>query len=285
MKVDGNKGFLSKLGNLTEQGMVFRSKTQSLNSKLENYQNIKGKEGIKTAAKGFESMFLYQMLQEMQKTVPESALFGQNYGEDVFMSLFYEKIADKMADRGTLGIGNMLNEHLEKKYDRNTISAEEIEQKFENRLNKETDKTDENPLPKTINGRIENLNNIIDEAAIEHKLDPDLIRAVIVKESSGRPDAVSKAGAKGLMQLMDQTAEEMNVNNVFDPRENIFAGTKYLKKMLVDNGGNLELALASYNAGPSVVKLYNGVPPYQETQNYIEEVKNLRYKFRTGENI
>ncbi|MCP4723555.1 MAG: transglycosylase SLT domain-containing protein [bacterium] len=285
MKIDGSKGFLSQLGNLTEQGMVFKSRTEGLNSQLENYQNIKGKEGIETAAKGFESMFLYQMLQEMQKTVPESELFGENYGEDVFMSLFYEKIADKMADRGTLGIGKMLNEHLEKKYDKNTIPAEEIGKIEEKPVEIEKIRSEPTPLPKTISGRIGNYNNIIEEAAIEYKLDPDLIRAVIVKESSGNPDAVSKVGAKGLMQLMDQTAGDLNVNNVFDPRENILAGTKYLKKQLVDNGGDLERALAAYNAGPSVVKLYDGVPPYKETQNYIEDVINLRYKFRIGENI
>ena len=102
-----------------------------------------------------------------------------------------------------------------------------------------------------------------------------LVSAVIKAESNGDPKAVSTAGAKGLMQLIDSTASDMGVRNVFDPRENIEGGVKYLRKM-INRFGDIKKALAAYNAGPEAVKRYEGIPPYRETKNYVEKVlKNL----------
>ena len=118
-------------------------------------------------------------------------------------------------------------------------------------------------------------NDTIAEAADLYRLDPNLIRAIIRAESAFNPFAVSRAGAQGLMQLMPAVAEELNVFDPFDPRQNIFGGARYLRWLLDRNGGNLDLAVASYNAGPGAVARYNGIPPYRETLNYVKKVNRF----------
>ncbi|MDB5103578.1 MAG: putative lytic transglycosylase, catalytic [Fibrobacteres bacterium] len=123
------------------------------------------------------------------------------------------------------------------------------------------------------------LKPLVDLASKTYDVPANLIKSVIKAESNNQPLAVSGAGAKGLMQLMDSTARDMGVRNVFNAGENVLAGTRYLKQMLVRFGGDESKALAAYNAGPSVVERYNGVPPYDETRSYVEKIlkakKNL----------
>lgn len=116
---------------------------------------------------------------------------------------------------------------------------------------------------------------IIQEAAAEYDLDPALIRSVMQAESAFHPYAVSRAGAEGLMQLMPALADEMGVTDSFDPHENVMGGARYLKRLLDYHNGNLDLALASYNAGPGNVARYGGVPPFRETRNYVKTIKAL----------
>lgn len=116
---------------------------------------------------------------------------------------------------------------------------------------------------------------LIDEASRRYGLSTTLIRAVIRTESAFDALAVSPAGAKGLMQLMPALSQDMGVADPFDPRENIMAGTRYLSALLADHEGNLELALASYNAGPGNVARYQGIPPFKETRDYVERIMKL----------
>ncbi|MBF0431975.1 MAG: lytic transglycosylase domain-containing protein [Fibrobacteria bacterium] len=125
-----------------------------------------------------------------------------------------------------------------------------------------------------------NLNSIIKSASDKHDIDERLIKSIILQESAGNPKAVSTAGAKGLMQLMDTTAKEMGVRNVFDPRENVLGGVKYFKMLQKMFKGDLEKSLAAYNAGPGQVKKYKGIPPFPETRNYVKRVMRLYEEFK-----
>jgi soluble lytic murein transglycosylase-like protein len=116
------------------------------------------------------------------------------------------------------------------------------------------------------------------EAASKYEVEPELIRAVIRAESNGDHRAVSPKGAMGLMQLMPQTASDMNVSNPFNPEENIEGGTRYLRYLLEKFNGDITLALAAYNAGPKTVEKYGDIPPISETIQYVKKV----YAFYRG---
>lgn len=125
-----------------------------------------------------------------------------------------------------------------------------------------------------------NLDDIIERYAVANRLEKALVRAVIKAESDYNPRAVSSKGAKGMMQLIPETAREMKVIDPFDPEDNIRGGTRYLRKMLDLFNGNLDLALAAYNAGPGAVRRHGGIPPYSETRQYIQRVKSFLQSYR-----
>jgi len=114
--------------------------------------------------------------------------------------------------------------------------------------------------------------NLIHAAAQKHGVDEKLISSVIAAESNFDPKAISRKHALGLMQLLPTTAKQYAVSNVFDPAQNIDAGTHYLKDLLARYQGNLKLALAAYNAGPEMVDRYGGVPPFPETRSYVRQI-------------
>ena len=130
------------------------------------------------------------------------------------------------------------------------------------------------------------LAQMLAKAGQSHNLDVDLLASVIKEESGGNPRAVSRAGARGLMQLMPATAASLGVQNSFQPQQNVSGGSAYLDEMLTRYGNNLALALAAYNAGPDAVDRYHGIPPYAETRAYVARVIhefNRRVLARRGE--
>jgi soluble lytic murein transglycosylase-like protein len=115
------------------------------------------------------------------------------------------------------------------------------------------------------------------QAASRHNVDPNLVRSVVKVESNYNPNAVSRKGAMGLMQLMPGTARSLNVTNPFDPAQNVDAGVRHLKRLLESYGGNVSLSLAAYNAGSAAVARSAGVPRFAETRNYVRRITNLYY--------
>ncbi len=134
---------------------------------------------------------------------------------------------------------------------------------------RQSDQPEEQDLP-----GLNELEDIIEENADRFDLPEILIYSVIMMESGGDSSALSEAGAQGLMQLMPRTAESLGVKDVWEPAENIRGGSKYLSRMLARYDGDLDLALAAYNAGPGAVDEHDGIPPFPETQHFVEATRN-----------
>ncbi len=271
-----------KKAKLAELASFARNAVEAKGKSMPNIERAR----LEKAARGFESMFLHQMLKSMKK-----AMLSQDKKENL-MSFGAETLggysdmllADEMSRSGKgMGIANLVFKQLSGGRElnnitqtpgqdyyseaknisgKNIISSKNIKQSFMDRLT----------------GRIENYENIISDAAELFNVDKDLIKAVIGAESAGKADAVSSAGAKGLMQLMDPTARGLGVKNSFNPKENIHGGAKYLQKM-IEKFGSKELGLAAYNAGPGAVDKYNGIPPFTETKNYVKKVLDYETMF------
>ncbi len=259
---------------------------------------------LRKAAGEFESFFLYQMLKTMRQTIPENPLtedtpMSGGMGKDAYTDIFDMEVARKVSTGGQNSIAGLLYNSLEKLIDAKYADGEDSKEleslrstaseplPLDDTSQQPIQSPDSDPIPierepsalpvqsaprkVTTDHIISRYGEYIEEAARETELDSTLIASVIRVESDGDPGAVSDAGAKGLMQLMDSTAHELEVSDVFDPRENIRAGSRYLKRLL-DRYGDLELALAAYNAGPGNVDKYGGVPPFTETHQYLERV-------------
>ena len=231
---------------------------------------------IAEAARGFEAMFLNMLMKEMKsgiKSINEQKDQLATFGAETLEGMNDMKFAEEMSKVGKgMGIAEMIYKQMTNGDELNTIT------KFGevNTINNLQNGLNSLNIGKNFKGklvdRISQFDDLINSASQEFGVDPKLIKAVIAAESAGKEDAVSPAGAKGLMQIMDATADELGISNVFNPTENIKGGTKYLKSM-IERFGNTELGLAAYNAGASNVDKYGGVPPFPETQSYIERIK------------
>lgn len=168
-------------------------------------------------------------------------------------------------------INNVMAEAAKNPEKMNTLGL--IHSLAQNQVQTKTNK----PLPAVDMKHINSLEGMIDAAANKYNLPPKLIKSIIRHESNFNPNAVSKAGASGLMQLMPATARGLGIKNIFDPLENVMGGSKYIRNMLDKYNGNIRLALAAYNAGPGNVDKYGGIPPFKETQNYVRKVTESFY--------
>ncbi|KJR43305.1 Lytic transglycosylase, catalytic [Candidatus Magnetoovum chiemensis] len=120
--------------------------------------------------------------------------------------------------------------------------------------------------------QVKEIEQIVHSKAAKYRIDPSLVKAIIKAESNWNPEALSPKGAMGLMQLMPSTARLLSVDNPYDPSDNIDGGVRYMKYLLYKFNGDVSLAVAAYNAGPGAVEKYGSIPPYNETQNYVQRV-------------
>ncbi len=130
-----------------------------------------------------------------------------------------------------------------------------------------------------------NIDDIISSVSEKYNIDSDFIKAIIKQESGFNPNAKSKKGAIGLMQLMPKTAKSLGIIDPYNPKENIEGGVRYLKGLLDKYDNNYELSLAAYNAGAGAVKRYGGIPPYKETKNYVEAIMNNYNKIKESKGL
>ncbi len=167
----------------------------------------------------------------------------------------------------------------------NLSDAANSSSSFQNILDAKLNKVDENSQGKVFKNDKANkveIDNLIEKYSNKNGLDKDFVKALVKQESGFNPNATSKCGAMGLMQLMPSTAQGLGVSNAYDIEQNIAGGTRYLKSMIERFNGDEKLALAAYNAGPNAVKKYGGIPPYQETQNYVKNVLSIYENMKGG---
>jgi Rod binding domain-containing protein len=270
----------SLLGSKTEE--LSRIGVRSKETKLTEQERSK----FAKVSRGFEAMFVNMLMKEMKTSLqddenPEFSGPLSEYTDTLF--------SEQVSNQGTgIGIAEKVYKFLtgEELESTKIIQAAEPAQKTaktnliqDNTIAKiaEVSKASETPnigkgnFLEKVKNRIDAYDEIIARASKKFNIPQELIKAVITTESAGHANAKSKVGAKGLMQLMDGTARDMGVTDSFDPAQNIFGGTYYLRKM-IDKFGSLDLAIAAYNAGPGNVEKYGGIPPFNETKSYVKKV-------------
>jgi len=221
--------------------------TEGLGARSTNASPVDAKKW--KVAKDFEAMFIHQMLKSMRNTVPKDEEMSS--ARRIFTEMLDEQIANTASRTGHFGLAQIIYKDLAGRTE-----------------------------GKASEGQIESW---VNEASQTFGVDKKLIKAVIRQESAGNSLAHSDKGAKGLMQLMDSTAKDMGVIDSYNGRQNVIGGTKYLKQMLMRFNGDESKALAAYNAGPGAVEQYGGIPPYEETKNYVKNVLQYKEQFSNEE--
>ncbi len=226
---------------------------------------------LKQACYDFEALLISRMLKEMQKPIDEEEDGILKNSGNPYQGMFNWELSRMIAQTGSLGIAEAMMRQIG--------IDNPVEPKFVIASVAEQSHADERE-PNIVNLENDEIRNTITYYAQQYNVDPDLISAIIICESDCDANSLSVKGAKGLMQLMDETAREVGVSNPFDPQQNIAGGTAYFRQMLDRYSGDTEKALAAYNAGPSMVDFHEGIPPFRETQNYVRRVISQFDKIR-----
>jgi len=263
---------------------------------------------LQRAAKEFESLFVNMLMKNMRSTVLKSDLIDNGGGIETYRSLLDEEMSKKAAEGPNgMGIADMIvnsfraqmsgeapeRPSVDQPHDfqpvprptmRRALAAYGVEDRSGAVSMERNDLADRAlKLGTAAADTLQRYEREITAAAAETGQDPELILAVILQESSGRADAVSRVGASGLMQLMPGTAKEMGVDDALDPGQNIRGGTRYLAELKNRFGDDLDLVLAGYNAGPGrVERAGRNVPDIDETRNYVAKVGDMYRTLKGG---
>lgn len=228
-------------------------------------------------AQDFEAMFIHQMLKSMRNTVSEESISGEeSSGRRIFTEMLDEEMSKRASRQGGLGLAELIYRHMGE----NTTAPEKMVP-----LNMLRNTAYSTGAASVRRASAEQIDGWVEEASATLQVDPNLVRSVIQQESAGNSTAYSPKGAKGLMQLMDGTARDMGVTQVWDGRQNVIGGTRYLKQLLERFDGDESLALAAYNAGPEAVRKHGGIPPYTETQDYVKKVLGYRRQLQQDKEV
>ncbi len=220
---------------------------------VDKYQNQVNT--LKKTCRDFEAIMIAQMIKVMYESLPKDSMIKDNAANSIYKSMYIEALSDKMAENSNLGLADEMFESLKK-------DLHNHRQKNSTVGNKQKTATP---------NLMEKIESAVKKASKMYSVPVKLINSIIKAESDFNPAAISSKGAVGLMQLMPKTAKDMGAENLSDIDENILAGTKYLSN-LMKQFKNEKMAIAAYNAGPSNVNKYNGLPPFKETRNYVKKV-------------
>jgi len=268
----------------------------------------KSKSRLQKAVRDFEALFVGYMLKSMRETLSKEDEFGDNFGGDMLEGMFDTEMARQMSKNSNFGLGEKLYRemtgetlpmavpHSPNALPAPAASKPAVQAKAE-AAPVVAPAASTKPAPIVVHAaprvipadtaavdtNVSALEPIIQEAADTHGLDPNLLKAVIASESGGNVRARSSKNAKGVMQLVDSTASDMGVRNVWNPRENILGGAKYLQQLLQRFEGDTTKAVASYNAGPGAVEKHGGIPPFKETREYVSRVMEYLRHFEQQE--
>ena len=247
-------------------------------SKVAESMTPEKKERAAKAAKDFETVLTGMMLKSM--TEQSKGLLGGGgdeegggQGKDMYDMFFQNGMASYMTKSNSMGIAEKIykkvtGEDLPDSNKQKRIPGSPLSPGLREQI-----KSFPVVTPSTLSmDRVDKFEPITAEASKKFGVSQNLIKAIILAESAGNEKAVSKAGAKGLMQLMDGTASTLGVRNSFNPKENIMGGSSYISQMLSRYNGDVKLALAAYNAGPGNVDKFKGIPPFDETKAYVTRV-------------
>ncbi len=288
-------------GNMLQQaqGQATEAKLQKLSDQASSPSDLGG---LAQAAKEFEAVFMNSLMKAMRRTVPDNKMFNSSGPTKFYQQMQDAEMAKTMASgHNKLGIADMIIRQFQ-----NNVEGSDVDKVVPHHP------AVGSPAPEALNryrsmgqasGEIADMVRLrgqaqsqgsavadtlqrfeteITQSARQNGLDPALILAVVMEESGGDPMATSPKGAQGLMQLMPATAKELGVSDASSPTQNLAGGSLYLAKMLKRYDGNLELALAAYNAGPGNVDRAGGqVPNFKETQSYVQKVQE-RFKSLGG---